>query len=368
MGKFSLEETVKYNKSGPARYCCRTDVWKEAAMILPSFGKRAVVSGGTRSRASIREKLFPALDTAGIQYVVNGFSGESSMNNVKKILDLCEEFKPEFIIGTGGGKSIDTAKYAAELYNIPIVTVPTIAATCAASSNQIIVYSDEGEYLENIYPKTNPPLVLVDPEVIVDSPQGYFISGIYDSLAKWYEGSASLPGSDNSDIFDHMALAVAGMLKAQMYEKAVSAVRSMKEKTVTQDFIDVVNLNIYTASTVQALGIKAVRNGIAHSVQNGLTLLEGSHDVTHGEKVAYGIGVQLMVLESPREELEELFGFYRSLELTPTFKGLNLEFTDDNIKKVAHKAVNDVLMRAKPFDVISEEMMCSAIHKLENYC
>ena len=45
MGKFSLEETVKYNKSGPARYCCRTDVWKEAAMILPSFGKRAVVSG-----------------------------------------------------------------------------------------------------------------------------------------------------------------------------------------------------------------------------------------------------------------------------------------------------------------------------------
>lgn len=368
MGKFSLEETVKYNKSGPARYCCRTDVWKEAAMVLPSFGKRAVVSGGARSMASVREKLFPALKAAGIQYVVNEFSGESSMGNVKKILDLCEGFQPDFIIGTGGGKSIDTAKYAAELYNVPIVTVPTIAATCAASSNQIIVYSDEGEYLENIYPKTNPPLVLVDPEVIVGSPYGYFISGIYDSLAKWYEGSASLPGSDNSDIFDHMALAVAGMLKAQMYEKAVSAVRSMKAKTVSPDFIDVVNLNIYTASTVQALGIKAVRNGIAHSVQNGLTLLEGSHDVTHGEKVAYGIGVQLMVLESPEEELEELFGFYRSLELVPSFKGLNLEFNDGNIKKVARKAVNDVLMRARPFDVITEEMMCEAIRKLENYC
>ena len=85
MGKFSLEETVKYNKSGPARYCCRTDVWKEAAMVLPSFGKRAVVSGGARSRASVREKLFPALKAAGIQYVVNEFSGESSMGNVKKI-------------------------------------------------------------------------------------------------------------------------------------------------------------------------------------------------------------------------------------------------------------------------------------------
>jgi len=90
-----------------------------------------VVSGGARSRASVREKLFPALKAAGIQYVVNEFSGESSMGNVKKILDLCEGFQPDFIIGTGGGKSIDTAKYAAELYNVPIVTVPTIAATCA---------------------------------------------------------------------------------------------------------------------------------------------------------------------------------------------------------------------------------------------
>ena len=40
-------------------------------------------------------------------------------------------------------------------------------------------------------------------------------------MIRWQSGmrSASLPGSDNSDIFDHMALAVAGMLKAQMYEK-----------------------------------------------------------------------------------------------------------------------------------------------------
>ena len=91
-------------------------------------------------------------------------------------------------------------------------------------------------------------------------------------------------------MYKRQALAVAGMLKAQMYEKAVSAVRSMKAKTVSQDFIDVVNLNIYTASTVQALGIKAVRNGIAHSVQNGLTLLEGSHEDVYKRHVRYGAG------------------------------------------------------------------------------
>lgn len=365
MMDLSMQETIKYNKSGPARYCNRPTVWKEIGKLLLPFGKRTIVSGGTRSRASIQEKLFPALDKAGIVYEVNAFTGESSMNNVSKLLDMCKTFKPDFIIGTGGGKSLDTAKYAAEIYGVPIITIPTIAATCAAASNQIIVYSDEGEYLENVYPKTNPPLVIVDPEVILHSPREYFISGIYDSLAKWYEGSASLPGSDNADIFDDMALAVAKMLKEVMYRDAKAALDSMEHGELTREFINVVNLNIYTAAMVQALGIKAVRNGIAHATQNGLTKLSGSHHITHGEKVAYGIATQLVVLNSPLEEMEELKTLFKSMGFVASFKGLNLDFTEENIHTVAHKAVTDVLMRAKPFDTITEDMMCEAIDKLE---
>jgi len=319
--------------------------------VVGTIWQKTIVSGGTRSRASIADKLFPALDKSGIEYIVNPFVGETCLININKLVDMCKEFKPDFIIGTGGGKSLDTAKYAAELYGVPVVTIPTIAATCAASSNQIIVYSDEGEYLENVYPKTNPPLVITDPEVIVNAPIEYFISGIYDSLAKWYEGSASLPGSDNADVFDYMALSIAKMLKNTIYEEAAAAMEAIKKKEINKEFIDITNLNIYTASTVQALGIKAVRNGIAHSIQNGLTLLEGSHDVTHGEKVAYGIAVQLNVLHSLKEEMDELIDLYKKLGLTPTFKGLNLKFTEETVRVVAHKAVTDVLMAAKPFEL-----------------
>lgn len=361
----SINETIRYNKSGPARYCCRPEVWSEIEKLLTPFGKRAIVSGGTRARASIQEKLFPALEAAGIEYKVNAFVGESSMNNVEKLVEICREYKPDFIIGAGGGKSLDTAKYAAEIYGIPIITIPTIAATCAAASNQIIVYSGEGEYLENVYPKTNPPLVIVDPEVILKAPKKYLISGIYDSLAKWYEGSASLPGSDNADTFDYMALAVAGMLKEHLFRDGKAALDALDTGMLTKEFINVVNLNIYTAATVQALGIKAVRNGIAHSTQNGLTKLPGGHHITHGEKVAYGIAVQLAVLNAPTSEKEELKRLYDSMGLVSTFKGLNLDFTDENIHTVALKAVSDVLMRTKPFDNITEEMMCQAIREVE---
>ena len=50
----SINETIRYNKSGPARYCCRPEVWSEIEKLLTPFGKRAIVSGGTRARASIQ--------------------------------------------------------------------------------------------------------------------------------------------------------------------------------------------------------------------------------------------------------------------------------------------------------------------------
>ena len=66
-----------------------------------------------------------------------------------------------------------------------------------------------------------------------------------------------------------------------------------------------------------------------------------------------------------QEEKEELKNLYTSMGLTATFSGLNLEFTDENIHTVALKAVSDVLMRSKPFDNITEEMMCQAIREVE---
>ncbi|MDY5030694.1 MAG: iron-containing alcohol dehydrogenase family protein [Blautia sp.] len=366
MHDMSLKETIRYNKSGPARYCCRPEVWDEVEHLLVPFGRKTIVSGGNRARASIQDKLYPALEAAGIEYMVHEFSGESSMVNVQKLVDKCEQYHPDYILGCGGGKSLDTAKYAAEIYGVPVITIPTIAATCAGTSNQIIVYSDEGEYLENVYPRTNPALAIVDPTVILKAPRPYLISGIYDSLAKWYEGSASYPGSDNSDIFDVTALAVAKMLKDSYYQETLKAVNDFDHQVLSKEFIDIVNLNIYTAAMVQALGIKAVRNGIAHATQNGLTTLPGAHSITHGEKVAYGIAVQLMVTQAPQEEVDELFGFYRAMDFTPTFKAFHIPFTEENIVSVAHKAVIDVLMTSKPFDVITEDMMVAAIKKLES--
>jgi glycerol dehydrogenase-like iron-containing ADH family enzyme len=366
MDGVSLQDYLHVVKAGPGQYYQRERILEDAGTIVKRFGRKVLISGGKRALASITDRLHPSLQRAGIEYQINTFSGESSESNVQKVLDIASDYKPDFIIAAGGGKALDTAKIAADMLGKVIVTIPTIAGTCAASSPLCILYNNEGIWQRNYYPKTNPNMVLVDLDVFLHSPIEYLRSGMLDSLAKWYEGRLSLEGSlEDADMFDGMAIELAGFLSRNMMEKASSAMAAAKSTTLNQEFIDVVNMNVYLAGTIQAFGVKAVRNGIAHSVHNGLTVLKESHGLTHGEKVGYGMAVQLVLQQSSKEEFDKLMNFYKEVGMNPTFAGLNIVFSENNVKSVADKTIESSDMFRRPFDLITSEMVANAIKKLE---
>ena len=66
----------------------------------------------------------------------------------------------------------------------------------------------------------------------------------------------------------------------------------------------------------------------AHSIHNGLTVLKETHHALHGEKVAYGILVQL-VLENKWTEIEELQVFYENLVLPASLKDLGVKIINE---------------------------------------
>ncbi len=361
----SLEEYLHVVKAGPGEYHNSRGILNRAGAIVSGLGSKAVISAGKRAYAAIEKRLLPALRESGIAHELNAFQGESSLESVNELMSLCKRFKPDFIIGAGGGKSIDTAKIVADALGKPIVTVPTIAATCSASSPLGILYSAAGVYMQDYYPARNPNIVLVDPEVLIKAPPEYLVSGILDSLSKWYEGGASLEGATNADMFDFMAIKLAEYLNANMLEKAGRAIQAVKTGVISDEFIDVINMNVYLAGTIQAFGVKAVRNGIAHSVHNGLTVLKESHGLVHGIKVGYGIAIQHILLDSGQDDLRRLLDFYNGIEFEPSFRRLGIQFIDRNIQAVAAKTVDDPLMRREPFNTITEGMVVAAIRKLE---
>ena len=361
----SLDDYLHIVRSGPSQYLHRPGILEDAGHHVARFGSRALISGGRRALEAAETSLIRSLERAGIETKVNVFIGESSESNVKKLLHLADDWRPDFVIGCGGGKALDTAKIAADIAGIPVVTVPTIAATCAANTPLAIVYSDDGVYQRDYYPVTNPHMVLVDTEIQMRAPVQYLTSGILDSLAKWYEGGASFERASGPDLFDSIAITLAEYLNSSMMAKAAAAIDAAERRTASTDFVDVVDMNIYLAGTIQAFGVKAVRNGVAHSVHNGLTGLEASHGLLHGIKVGYGIAVQLALFERSGERPRALARLYDEIGFNPTFVGLGLPFTAGNLGDVADKTVADPLMKREPFDSVTAAMIVDAMEFLE---
>ena len=79
---------------------------------------------------------------------------------------------------------------------------------------------------------------------------------------------------------------------------------------------------------------------IAHSVHNGLTAVDGTHGYLHGEKVAFGLLVQLVVEGRPETEIDEVVTFSRSVGLPVTLAEVGLPNpSDEVVEAIATRSV-----------------------------
>lgn len=361
-----INPQTDYTLTAPVQYINRRNILDDCGDFILKWGKKAVISGGKRAYESIGSSLFDSLDRSGIKWQKYPFAGECCDENISFILEKVKEFGADIIIGVGGGKSLDTAKAAAEMCNLPVVCIPTIAATCAASSALSVVYNSKGEFTRDYYLTKNANLVLVDSDVIAKAPVEYFISGVLDSISKWYEGDAALSGIKEPDIFTISAVKLAYLLNETMESKATKAIQSVRNGEVCYSMMAVTDLNIYTAGVIQSLGQASVRAAAAHSIHNGLSVIHESHNILHGLKVGYGIVVQLFMLDFPLDEIARVIRFFRELELEPSFKGLNLPFEENIIRNVAERSVIDPSMIRMPYKVGAEHVI-SGMKKLEKF-
>ncbi len=359
----AIDPNKEYTLISPAQYISRENILEDCGKFISRWGKKALVSGGNRAMKSIEDKLFPALDKSGIGWEKLMFSGECCDENISKIAEKAKRVKADVIIGVGGGKSLDSAKAAAESCGVPIVCIPTIAATCAASSALSVIYTSGGVHQRDYYLEKNPNLVLVDPAIIANAPIEYLESGILDSLSKWYEGRAAFKGIKDPDVSTSSAIRLSLLLNEIMEKEAESAVKAVKNRQVTSAVITIIDLNIYLAAVIQGFG-KRTRGAAAHCIHSGLSVLEESHSIPHGFKVGYGIIVQLFMEETPVNEIGRVVNFFRLMDLEPSFKGMKLPFSPQILKAVAEKSLLGDTMKYMPFEVTADKVV-AAMEKAE---
>jgi len=286
------------------------------------LGERPLIVGGKQTLSAAQSFLQPVLEHLAI--ATANYGHNCSESALEALRQAAVDHQADLIIGIGGGKALDAAKLVAQQCQLPVVTVPTSAATCAAWTALSNVYSQAGAFQYDVSLSTCPNLLILDYSLIQTAPQRTLIAGVGDALAKWYEASVSSGTSEQT--LTIAAVQQARVLRDILLQKSATAL----EQPGSPVWQEVVDATVLLAGVIGGLGGAQCRTVAAHAVHNGLTHLPVSHRSLHGEKVAYGILVQLRLEEMLQGSnlaataRQQLLKFYGEIGLPQTLAELGL--------------------------------------------
>ncbi|MCL1473611.1 iron-containing alcohol dehydrogenase family protein [Argonema antarcticum] len=330
---------------------------------IARLGRRPLVVGGDRTLAAYQPQLQLVLEQQQLIPTFASYSPDCTEASLALLRSQVHAHQADLIIGIGGGKALDTAKLLAHQSRLPVVTVPTSAATCAAWTALSNVYSAQGAFLYDVPLDRCPDLLVLDYTLIQTAPQRTLVAGIGDALAKWYEASVSSSNSQSALII--AAVQQARVLRDILFQKSATALK----EPGGEEWQSVVDATVMLAGVIGGLGGSQCRTVAAHAVHNGLTHIPASHSSLHGEKVAYGILVQLRLEEMLQHNQlaatarQQLLKFYAEIGLPQNLEQLGLEnVTLSELRQAAEISCADNSdIHRLPFKVGPDQLMAGMV-------
>ena len=349
-------------RGAPAEYVCKKDVLSNLEEKLIERDIQSVLLlTGKKSWGAISH-YFPTLKDIKVTH--DYYNGECTLEEINRIASLAKTLDVDAVVGVGGGKVLDVVKAAAHKSATKSILIPTLASNCAPWTPLSVIYTEEGVMTHyEVYP-TSVDLLLIEPRVLVKAPISMLIAGIGDTLAKWYEADVQIGRLTNPPVALKIAHYTARLCADEMFEHAEQAVADAKEAKVSEAFVKVVESIIMLGGMVGGYGDKFGRIAGAHSIHNGMTISPESHTALHGDKVAYGILVQLL-LEDKESEVERLLPFYQKLGLPASLKDLQIPVTWIDEIAVQSTRSNESIHQLRSNPITATEV-ARAMHQLES--
>ena len=355
----------------PTKYVQGEDELLNLGYFIKTFGKSALLIAHPDDVNRVKAKLNATSEKFGVVLTESGFRGECSRQEIARLKEVAKKNNCDCTIGLGGGKAIDTAKGVAE--GEALIIVPTIAATDAPTSHSAVLYTEDGAFDDYAYFKQSPSVVLIDTKIIAAAPTRFLVSGMGDALSTYFEAratsaayanvNAGLPCGAREGLCPpakstNTALALATLCYQTLIEDGVKAKAACDANMVTQSLENIIEACIL----LSGLGFESGGLAGAHAIHDGLTILEGTHHYYHGEKVAFGTIVQLVLENASTEELDEVLGFCMDVGLPVCLKDIGVDaLSAEEAKAVAEKAcIPEESVHSMPFPV-SPDAVASAI-------
>jgi alcohol dehydrogenase len=266
--------------------------------VTSEYGKKALIVTGSGSvkKSGVFDQAEASLKDSGISVVeCAGIEPNPRITSVRRGAEIARSEGCDVVIALGGGSTMDAAKViaAAALYNgdpwdlvahgqeswviptraLPIVTVPTLAATGSEMNNAAVISNEESKIKS--FATANclfPAVALVDPELTLTVPQDQTAYGVCDIIVHVMEGYFN--GVDGTPIQDRFAEGV--IINAMGWGKKAVANGSDLEARTQVQWASIVALNGW----VQA-GVHMVPP--MHMIEHALS---AHHDITHAAGLA----------------------------------------------------------------------------------
>ena len=346
----------------PGKYIQGPGELQNISTHLTALGASFFVLSSSSGMKRFKNIIGDSFNKKGASVFFEEFNKECSENEINRLVADAKAADADVIIGVGGGKTLDTAKAVAYYAKLPVAIVPTIASTDAPCSALSVIYSDEGVFERYLFLPKNPDVVLVDTDVVAKAPARLLVAGMGDAMATYFEARACAASNATSCAGGQCAkaaLALAKLCYDTLIADGVKALCAAERHVSTKAVENIIEANTY----LSGIGFESAGLAAAHAIHNGLTAIPATHELYHGEKVAFGTIVQLVLEDAPMEELSEVLDSCAGVGLPTTLSDLGIGEDDmDKLRDVAELACADGdTMHNMPFPVDADKVFAAII-------
>ena len=318
--------------------------WEESLSLITKLTKSPLILGRGIHTSSLRNKIFTDLTNHNLEVNSTNLQFDCCFEDISRVNNIISTNNHDCVIAAGGGKVLDAGKYIADCLNIPCITVPLSASTCAGWTALSNIYTKNGQFIKDVALRSCPKILVYDHKFIQTAPSRTLSSGIADALAKWYE--SSITSSTVDDGLVQQAIQISRVLRDQLLIDGEKAFNGQFENTSSwRNTIEACGL---TAGLIGGIGGEKCRTAAAHAIHNAITQIVTPNKFLHGEIVGVGLLLQLRLEEMKNnnkladQSIKQLLVLMKELNLPTTIAELGINvFENNNLEKIAEFTCRD---------------------------
>ena len=338
-----------------------SDAWEKAIPQISNLIKSPLILGRSIHTNNLRNKIQRDLKNQNLNVNSANLHFDCCHEDISRLKSIILENNHDSVIAAGGGKVLDSGKYLAECLNIPCITVPLSASTCAGWTALSNIYTKNGQFIKDVPLRSCPKVLVYDHKFIQTAPSRTLASGIADALAKWYE--SSITSSTIDDGLVQQAIQISRVLRDQLLINGEKAFKhNFENNSSWRNTIEACGL---TAGLVGGIGGEKCRTAAAHAIHNAITQIIIPNKFFHGEIVGVGLLLQLRLEEMKNnnkladQSIKQLLKLMNRLNLPTTIAQLGINvFENQNLDKIAEFACRDQSeIHFLPFEISKQDIV-----------